>query len=84
MLQQFRNLSDWNSRLKCVQCYAGLAQMASSPGEDRQKWAGYFESVDEWLTKLVQQAIAQSNRQQHVQLDEFQQQLSAFFGKLQL
>lgn len=84
LLENTRQISDWTTRLRCAQCYAGLAQMASQPNEDRTEWADHFEGVDEWLTTMTNQAIRQSDREQHVQLDQFQRTLSSFFGKMTL
>lgn len=70
--------------MRCVQCYASLAQMASAPNENRIEWSEYFNGVDEWLKTLTQNAIGRSNKEHHVQLDEFQRQLSLFFGKIQI
>jgi hypothetical protein len=58
--------------------------MASADGENREEWSENFNGVDGWLFNVVQNAIAQSDRTKHAQLDDFQQQLSAFFGKLQI
>ncbi|KAI6183176.1 hypothetical protein M3Y97_00460500 [Aphelenchoides bicaudatus] len=84
LLANARQISDWTTRLRCTQCYAGLAQMALQPGEDSSEWAQYFQGVDDWLATMTSQSIRQSDRQQHVQLDEFQRSLSAFLGKLKL
>lgn len=82
MLSQARHLEDWQTRLICVGCYAGLAQMASQKDEDRVEWTQHFQGVDEWLSTMTSRSISQTNREQYVQLDHFQRTLSAFFGSM--
>jgi hypothetical protein len=81
LLSNVRDTKDWNTQLRCVQAYAHLAQMASQD-EDRMEWKELFDGVDDWLGSLVQKSTTQSNRDQHVQLMEFQQSLCGFFGKI--
>jgi len=83
-LANVRLIGDWSTRMRCVQCYAGLAQMASSDSENKPEWSELFHGVDEWISQLVQTSISQSNKEQHVQLDEFQRNLCSFFGNMQL